>query len=169
MAVLAVAPCGVVQVYQHCRATCCLHHQGDEWWNKYLWNIRKLLSDYLVLEPRRQPFSYLLPWKPQIQQKWFFNKQHLWILNHIKALNGIMNLNDYSIKHTNFTYFTPCLDFPLLLTVYIKHLFLSLRLVSIRSFKQMWIERKNIWCHLTQMVPHEALKSYHNLIIFFQT
>jgi hypothetical protein len=25
-----VAPCSPVEVYQHFRGTCCLHHQGDE-------------------------------------------------------------------------------------------------------------------------------------------
>jgi hypothetical protein len=26
-----VAPCRLVEVYQHFRGPCCLHHQGDEW------------------------------------------------------------------------------------------------------------------------------------------
>jgi hypothetical protein len=48
------APCSLVVVYQHFRGTCCL------------WNISKLLPDYTVLQPRRQPSSYLPPWEPQI-------------------------------------------------------------------------------------------------------
>jgi hypothetical protein len=28
--------------------------------------MTKLLPDYMVLQPRRQPSSYLLPWEPQI-------------------------------------------------------------------------------------------------------
>jgi hypothetical protein len=55
-----VAPCSLVEVYQRFRGpSCCLHHQGDR---KDLWNVGKLLLDYTVLQPRRQPsrcgFSY---------------------------------------------------------------------------------------------------------------
>jgi hypothetical protein len=59
-----VAPCSLVEVY-HFRGTCCLHHQGG---SKYIWNIAKLLPDYTALQPRRQPSSCSLPWKPQIIQ-----------------------------------------------------------------------------------------------------
>jgi hypothetical protein len=34
--------------------------------SKYLWNVGKLLPDYAVLQPRREPSSYMLPWEPQI-------------------------------------------------------------------------------------------------------
>jgi hypothetical protein len=33
---------------------------------KHLWNISKLLPDYMVQHPRRQSSSYLLLWKPEI-------------------------------------------------------------------------------------------------------
>jgi hypothetical protein len=33
---------------------------------KYLWNVGKLLSDYPVLQPRRQPSLYSPLWEPQI-------------------------------------------------------------------------------------------------------
>jgi hypothetical protein len=52
-----VAPCSLVEVYWCFRGTCCL------------WNVSKLLPDYMVLQPRRQPSSYLLLWKPQILPK----------------------------------------------------------------------------------------------------
>jgi hypothetical protein len=60
-----VALCSLVEVYRHFRGICCLHHQGDSspWWP---WNIGKLLPDYTVLLPRRQPSSYSPPWEPQI-------------------------------------------------------------------------------------------------------
>jgi hypothetical protein len=41
-----VAPCRLVRVYRRFRGPYCLHHQGDE-----------LILVYMVLQPRRQPFS----------------------------------------------------------------------------------------------------------------
>jgi hypothetical protein len=38
----------------------------DDGGSKDLWNVGKLLLDYTVLEPRRQPSSYSPPWEPQI-------------------------------------------------------------------------------------------------------
>jgi hypothetical protein len=70
MAVLwVVEPCSLVEVYQRIRGPCCLHHQGDrrdDGGSKDLWNVGKLLPDYTVLQPRRQPSSYSSPWEPQI-------------------------------------------------------------------------------------------------------
>jgi hypothetical protein len=42
------------------------YHCPDDGGSKHLWNVSKLLSDYVVLQPRRQPSSYLLPWQPEI-------------------------------------------------------------------------------------------------------
>jgi hypothetical protein len=66
-----VAPCSLVEIYQHFRDPCCLHHQGSghhhgDGGSKYLWNVGKLLPDYTVLQPRRQPSSYSPLWEPQI-------------------------------------------------------------------------------------------------------
>jgi hypothetical protein len=37
----------------------CLHHQSpDGGGSKYLWNFGKLLPDYTVLQPKRQPSSF---------------------------------------------------------------------------------------------------------------
>jgi hypothetical protein len=41
-------------------------HCPDDGGRKYLWNVGKLLPDYSVLQPRRQPSSYSLSWEPQI-------------------------------------------------------------------------------------------------------
>jgi hypothetical protein len=49
------APRSLVEIYQHFRGPCCLHHQDDDGDRKDLWS--KLLPDYTALEPRRQPFS----------------------------------------------------------------------------------------------------------------
>jgi hypothetical protein len=66
-----VVPCRLVEVYHRFRGPCCLHHQGDhpdDGGSKDLWNVVKLLPDYTVLQPRRQPSSYSPPWEPQILQ-----------------------------------------------------------------------------------------------------
>jgi hypothetical protein len=47
----------VVEVYQHFRSPCCLH-RPDDGGSKDLRNVGKLLPDYTVLQPRRQPSSY---------------------------------------------------------------------------------------------------------------
>jgi hypothetical protein len=57
-----VAPCSLVEVYQRFGGPCCLHHQGDTHrldggGSKDLRNVGKLLPDYTVLQPRRQPSS----------------------------------------------------------------------------------------------------------------
>jgi hypothetical protein len=58
-----VAPCSLVEVYQRSRGPCCLHHQRDDrpddGGSKDLWNVGKLLPDYMVLQPRRQQSSFL--------------------------------------------------------------------------------------------------------------
>lgn len=53
--------------------------------SKYLWNIHELLLDSMVVQPRKQLSSYLLPWKLQIPQ--FSYKQNsclrafsIWVL-----------------------------------------------------------------------------------------
>jgi hypothetical protein len=54
-----VAPCSLVEVYQRFRGPCCLHrltHRPDDGGSKDL-NVGKLLPDYTVLQPRRQPSS----------------------------------------------------------------------------------------------------------------
>jgi hypothetical protein len=56
-----LAPRSLVEVYQRFRGSCCLHHQGDDdpddGGSKYLWNVGKLLPDYMALQPRRRPCS----------------------------------------------------------------------------------------------------------------
>jgi hypothetical protein len=42
---------------------------SDDGGSKDLWNVGKLLPDYTVLQPRRQPSSYSPPWEPQILTK----------------------------------------------------------------------------------------------------
>jgi hypothetical protein len=49
----------LVEVYWHFRCAYCLHYQGS----KHLWNVFKLLPDYIEQQPRRQSPSYLLPWE----------------------------------------------------------------------------------------------------------
>jgi hypothetical protein len=69
-----VALCSLVEVYQHFRCPCCLHHQGDhpdDGGSKDLWNVGKLLPDYTALQSRRQPSSYSPPWEPQILLRFF--------------------------------------------------------------------------------------------------
>jgi hypothetical protein len=39
---------------------------SDAGGSKDLWNVGKLLPDYMELQPRRQPSSYSPPWEPQI-------------------------------------------------------------------------------------------------------
>jgi hypothetical protein len=48
-------PCSLVQVYWLFRGACCLHYQCDEF--THLWNDGKLVPDYTVQQPRRQPSS----------------------------------------------------------------------------------------------------------------
>jgi hypothetical protein len=54
-----------------------LTHHPDDGGSKHLWNVSKLLPDYMTQKPRRQSSSYSLPWAPQISlcltclcQKW---------------------------------------------------------------------------------------------------
>jgi hypothetical protein len=44
----------------------CFCHRPNDGGSKHLWNIGKLLPDYMVLQPRRQPSSYLPHWEPEI-------------------------------------------------------------------------------------------------------
>jgi hypothetical protein len=44
---------------------------SSEWWlmmeaAKFLWNDGKLLPHSVLQQPKRQPFSYSLPWQPKI-------------------------------------------------------------------------------------------------------
>jgi hypothetical protein len=54
----------------------CLHHlillhsSWDDGGSRDLWNVGKLIPDYMALQSRRQPSLYLLLWKPQILQCW---------------------------------------------------------------------------------------------------
>jgi hypothetical protein len=41
----------------------------DDGGSKDLWNVGKLLPEYTVLQPRRQPSSCSPPWEPQILQR----------------------------------------------------------------------------------------------------
>jgi hypothetical protein len=41
-------------------------HFSDGGGSKHLWNIGKLLPDYMAQQPRRQPSSYSLPWELEI-------------------------------------------------------------------------------------------------------
>jgi hypothetical protein len=49
-----VAPCSLVEVYQHFRGPCCLHHQGDEkflctlLWEKYR-NLTSILKNIVII------------------------------------------------------------------------------------------------------------------------
>jgi hypothetical protein len=52
----AASLCSLVEVCQHFRGACYLHHQGDDdGGSKHLWDIGKLLPDYMVQKPRIQP------------------------------------------------------------------------------------------------------------------
>jgi hypothetical protein len=58
-----IEPSCLVEVYWCFRGTCCFNHQGhhpDNVGNKYIWNVSKFLPDYMMLQPWRQPSSYLL-------------------------------------------------------------------------------------------------------------
>jgi hypothetical protein len=66
-----VAPCSLIEVYQHFRGSCCLHHQGDrpvDWGSKHLWNVSKLPPDSRAQQPRRQSSLYSPPWEPEISR-----------------------------------------------------------------------------------------------------
>jgi hypothetical protein len=66
--VWVVVPYSLV-VYRCFRGACCLHYQcDDDGGSKRLWNVGKLLPDYTVQQPRRQPFlqdlgSILTTWE----------------------------------------------------------------------------------------------------------
>jgi hypothetical protein len=38
----------------------------DDGGRKRLWNVSQFLPDYVVQHPRRQSFSFLLSWEPEI-------------------------------------------------------------------------------------------------------
>jgi hypothetical protein len=62
-----VALCSLIEVFQHFRGPCSLHHHHpDDGGSKDLRNVGKLLPDYTALQPRRQPSSCSLPWEPWI-------------------------------------------------------------------------------------------------------
>jgi hypothetical protein len=50
-------PCSVVEVYQYFRGACCLSHYPNDGGSKCLWNVSKLLPDYMVQHPRKQSSS----------------------------------------------------------------------------------------------------------------
>jgi hypothetical protein len=43
-----------------------LTHHSDDGGRKLLWNISQYLLDWTMQHSRRQPYSYLSPWEPQI-------------------------------------------------------------------------------------------------------
>jgi hypothetical protein len=51
-----ITPCSLVEVYRDFRGACCLHHQGND------------RPDYTAQQSRRQPSSYMPPWKPEISR-----------------------------------------------------------------------------------------------------
>jgi hypothetical protein len=56
-----VVPCSLVEVYRRFRGACFHHQQGkrpDDGGSKHLRNESKLLPDYTVQQPRRQPYSH---------------------------------------------------------------------------------------------------------------
>jgi hypothetical protein len=59
-----VVPCSLVEVSWRFRSACC----PDDGGSKHLWNVGKLLPDYMAWQLRRQSSSYSLPWEPQISQ-----------------------------------------------------------------------------------------------------
>jgi hypothetical protein len=85
-----VAPFSLV-VDRGFRGACCVHHQGsiyhpDDGGSKRIWNVGKLLPDYMVQQPRRQPSEYLPPWEPEIllfHYSYVFTSRHCdqYILN----------------------------------------------------------------------------------------
>jgi hypothetical protein len=95
-----VAMCSLVEVYQHFRGALCLHHQGD------------LSSDNMVLQPRRQPSSYLLPWEPQILQmishskvSWVTEVQEcLWLIGSWSIEQPLMTDNNPDFLWKIFTF-----------------------------------------------------------------
>jgi hypothetical protein len=61
-----VAPCSLVEVYQRFRGACRVMSKHPDDGSKHLWNIGKLLPDYMAQQPRRQPSSYLPLWEPEV-------------------------------------------------------------------------------------------------------
>jgi hypothetical protein len=51
-----VAPCSVVEVYWRYRGAYCHHHRPDDGGSKHLWNVGKLLPDYMAQHLRRVIF-----------------------------------------------------------------------------------------------------------------
>jgi hypothetical protein len=88
-----VAPCSLVEVCQHFRG-----HRPDDGGSKDLRNVGKLLPDYTVLQPRRQPSSYSPPWESQILlcqdvMPWVPN-----IAAHCTQRTGAISLTDITIR-----------------------------------------------------------------------
>jgi hypothetical protein len=52
-----VAPCSLVHVYRCFRGVCCLHHPHGDGGSKHLWNVGKILPDYMAQHPRRRSSS----------------------------------------------------------------------------------------------------------------
>jgi hypothetical protein len=61
-----LVPRSLVQVYQHFKVACCLHHQGNDGGSKQV-----LLPDYTVKQPRRKPSSKQSPFSKHIHRKTF--------------------------------------------------------------------------------------------------
>jgi hypothetical protein len=78
-----IAPCCLLEVYQHFRGTYCLHHQDDgsdirndsiiramslpdDGGCARLWNVGQLLRDFTAQYPRRLSSSCSRPWEPEI-------------------------------------------------------------------------------------------------------
>jgi hypothetical protein len=65
-----VALCGHVEVDQRFTGAYCLHHQGDDWGSKLLWNVVILQQDYTALYPRQLSSLYSPSWKPETSHCW---------------------------------------------------------------------------------------------------
>jgi hypothetical protein len=60
----------LVEGYWRFRGACCLHHCPDGGGSKHFWNISNLLPDYMVQQPRRQPFSSLNYFSLKLSVTW---------------------------------------------------------------------------------------------------
>jgi hypothetical protein len=58
-------PCSLVEIYRRFRGAYCLHHQGDEYRSKHLWNVGQFLLDNTAHHARIQPSSYSPPWESE--------------------------------------------------------------------------------------------------------
>jgi hypothetical protein len=65
-----VAPCILLEVYQSFRGACCLHHEVTDYGcSKHLWNVSKLLPDYIAKHPTRHSSSSSPPSEPEFSTR----------------------------------------------------------------------------------------------------